>query len=111
MRVQLDVFFHDTHPDEGALDRILSKLDRILRNQEAIMATLDETLAAVEAETTADDSIIALLEGLKAQLDEALSGATLPPAVQAKVNAVFSTATNNVAKVTAAVAANTPPAP
>lgn len=73
------------------------------------MATLDETLAAVTAEGTKVDSIIALLTGIKAQLDAVLAGG-LTPDVQAKVDAIFAQATTNAAKIDAAITANTPPA-
>lgn len=72
-----------------------------------IMATLDDVLAKVTEESTQDDSIIALLQGLKQQLTDALSGATLPPAVQAKVDAVFDKDSANVTKVSEAISANT----
>jgi len=75
---------------------------------EVIVATLDETIALVEAESTKLDSVIALVDGLKAQLDEALSGAVLPPAVQAKVDAIFAAASTNAGKITDALDLNVP---
>jgi hypothetical protein len=81
------------------------KLDLILEKLEKIMASLDETLAAVTAEKTADDSIVALLAGIKAQLAAALANATLSPADQAKVDAIFAAATANASEITAAIAA------
>lgn len=81
--------------------------EKILKLLEQIMATLDETLAAVNAETTVDDSIIALLEGLAAQIKA--GGLSAPD--QAKVDAIFTAATANSAKVTASVVAHTPAAP
>lgn len=75
------------------------------------MATLDEVLALVTAENTQLDSVIALIDGLKKQLDDVLGGA-LPPALQAKVDEIFSTATANAAKVVDALdTTNTPPEP
>lgn len=71
------------------------------------MATLDETLAAVQAESTVDDSIIALLDGIAAQI----AAGGLSPADQAKVDAIFKQATDNSAKVAADVLKNTPAAP
>ena len=73
-------------------------------------AGLDETLAAVQAESTVDDSIIALLTGIKAQLDAVLAGGLTADA-QAKVDAIFAAAQANSTKVAAAVTANTPAAP
>jgi altronate dehydratase len=84
------------------------KLDFIIRKLEVIMATLDELLDKVTEEATVDESMLELLAGLKQQLADALSGANLPPAVQAKVDAVFSKASENVTKINEALAANTP---
>lgn len=69
--------------------------------------TLDETLAAVTAESAKDDSIIALLAGLKQQLADALANANLSPENQAKVDAIFDQATANAAKIDTAITANT----
>lgn len=82
-------------------------LQAILNKLEKIMASLDETLAAVNAESTVDDSIIALLQGLAAQI----AAGGLSPADQAKVDQIFASAQANAAKVSAAVTANTPAAP
>lgn len=82
----------------------------VVRKVRAMAHTLDETLAAVQNESTVDDSIIALLKGIKAQLDAITAGA-LPPAAQAQVDAIFDAATANSAKVADAVTANTPVAP
>jgi len=72
------------------------------------MSTLDEIIALVTDENTKLDSVIALIDGLKAQLDEVLSGASLPPAVQAKVDAVFAAANANAAKIVDALDTTTP---
>jgi hypothetical protein len=71
------------------------------------MASLAETLTAVTAESTVDDSIIALLQGLLAQI----KAGGLSAADQATVDAIFAQANTNSAKVTAAVVAGTPAAP
>jgi hypothetical protein len=83
------------------------KIDKILIDLEKIMASLDETLAAVQAETTVDDSIIALLNGLAAQI----AAGGLSAADQAKVDAIFAQAQANAQKVSDAVTANTPAPP
>ena len=72
------------------------------------MATLDEVLTLVSDENTKLDSVIALIDGLKKQLDDALSGTTLPPAVQAKVDAIFASASSNAAKIVDALDTNVP---
>lgn len=80
--------------------------DRLALMEKRLMATLDETLAAVTEEGTKDDSIIALLAGIKAQLDEVLAGG-LTAANQAKVDAIFAAATANSGKIQTAIDANT----
>jgi hypothetical protein len=71
------------------------------------MADLDAVLASVTEEDTLIDSVIALLNGVEQQLKDALSGTTLPPAVQAKVDAVFDKVEAQKVKVAAAITANT----
>lgn len=71
--------------------------------------TIDETLAAVTQQDTRVDSIIAFVGGLKQQLQDALSGTTLPPAVQAAVDKVFDGATANAAKIDVALNTDVPP--
>ena len=90
---------------ELQLNRILTKIVGIEKQEKKIMATLDDVLAGVAAESTADDSLIALVVNVKQMLADALAGVTLPPAVQAKVDAVFASVTDNVTKVNAALAA------
>lgn len=82
-----------------------------LRRLEYIMATLDEVLADVNEESTKLDSLAVFIAGLKQQIADALAGVTLPPAVQAKVDAVFAGVEANKAKVVAAMDANVPPPP
>lgn len=90
----------------------LYKLGRYSLDLERMqMASLEETLTKVEEADTKTDSLIALAAGIKAQLADALSGATLSPAVQAKVDAVFNGLVAHVADVDAAIVANTPEAP
>lgn len=97
MRLDLHVHNHD-HEDR-----------EVLRLLEAMMATLDEVLALVSDEDTKLDSVIALIDGLKKQLDDVLAGTTLPPAVQAKVDEIFTKATSNAAKVVDALDTNVVP--
>lgn len=73
--------------------------------------TVDEVLEAIAAADTVDDSLIVLTTDIKRRLDDALSGVTVPPAVQAKINAIFDTVEAGKAKVAAAVLANTDSAP
>jgi hypothetical protein len=97
------------HYDTVLLERIVDLLGTVITQQESIMATLDQVLADVTDESTAIDGISALLAGLKQQLADALAGTTLPPPIQAKVDAIFAQAETNKAKIADALAANTPP--
>ena len=65
MNLRLDVYMHlDDIGHDHRLDQILTIVKQIKTNTEQIMATLDETLALVTAETTTLDSVIALIDGL-----------------------------------------------
>lgn len=107
--------FHIHHhielsPEVSArLDESARKLNLIIQNQETIMASLDQILTDVTDESTAIDGISTLISGLKQQLADALAGTTLPPATQAKVDAIFAAAEVNKGKIATALAANTPP--
>lgn len=89
----------------------ISILHRIEQKVNTMAATLDQVLKDVEEESTVIDSISELVKGLKQQLADALAGTTLPPAVQAKVDAVFAQAEANKAKLADALVANTPSEP
>ena len=99
--------------DDRALAMIQSisqRLDKVLHNQEKIMASLDDILADVSEETTSIAGISTLIAGLKQQIADALSGVTLPPAVQTKIDAVFSGVESNKQALATALADNVPPA-
>lgn len=101
--IDIHIFHH--FPD-GERDR---KLDQIIAQQEAIMATLDEVLTEVTEESGRLDSIQALIDGIKQQLADALAGTTLPTAVQAKVDQVFAHLGANRGKIDKALNENVPP--
>ena len=90
---------------------ILPAIQRMETNQEKLMATLDEVLTDVTDEGSQIDSLSTLMAGIAQQLKDALAGTTLPPAVQAKVDAVFAGVEANKGKVMAAINANTTPPP
>jgi hypothetical protein len=102
------VRFHD---DDKEIHRKLDEILEILKLQRTgdlkAMATLDDILTDVAAESTQIDGLSTLTAGIKAQLDAALAGTTLPPAVQAKVDAVFAGVETNKAKVVTAINTNT----
>ncbi len=98
--IRADIHYHG----DVAMKEVLCKLEKIMK-------TIDEVLAAVASESTKVDSVIALIAGLKQQIADALSGTTLPPAVQAKVDAVFDGLQANATKIDTALAANVPATP
>lgn len=84
----------------------------LLNNQklDQIMKSLDEVLADVTDESTQIDSLSTLFANVEQQLKDALSGATLPAPVQAKVDAIFAGIETNKAKVVTAINSGTPAA-
>ena len=112
MRIDVDVNIRSSGSDVGVkLDKILALLQGIKTEEDRIMATLDEVLTDVQDESTVIDSLSTLTAGIKKQLDDALAGANLPPAVQAKVDAVFAGVEANKKKAADAILANTPAQP
>lgn len=93
------------------LDLLLNVGKLIVANEVKLMATIDQVLADVTAESTQIDGISTLIAGLEQQVADALSGATLPPAVQAKVDAVFAQAETNKGKLATALATGAPATP
>ncbi len=93
---------------KAMLELILLRLEAIERKMDKMAKSLDDVLAAVTAESTKLDGITTLITGLKQQLADALAGTVLPPAVQAKVDAIFDLAAQNAAKIDTALSANTP---
>ncbi len=73
------------------------------------MATLEQVLARVADETTEIGSLKVFVQGLRQQILDALSGATLPPATQAKIDAVFTGVDKNATDIVEAMAENVPP--
>jgi hypothetical protein len=71
----------------------------------------DEALAAVTAEDTRVDSLITLFSTTKKKLADALSGVTIPPAVQEKINSIFDLSAASAAKMDTALNTNVPPPP
>jgi len=92
------------------------KLDKILKKEKEIMASLDEVKALVQNGIDKIDALNTALDGyrevvatLKAQLAELQSGAVLAPAVQTKVDDIMSTLTVQVAKIDETFVENFPP--
>lgn len=95
--------------DDAQLSRIeavLGNLNNLLTTMEHhIMSALDDLQAAVTAESTVIDSAVALLSGLKVQLDAAIAAGN--PAALTQLSTDIGAATQKLAD---AVTANTPAA-
>lgn len=112
--MHIHIHHHHSWPDESPpwVDVLLEMLGLINERLEYTMATLDQVLNDVKAENTQLDSLGAYIAGLKQQIADALSGATLPADVQAKVDAVFAMQEANTGKIAAAMnTTSAPPAP
>ncbi len=66
------------------------------------MATLDELVTKMKAVSGNVESMRVFVKGLEKQLADALSGVTLSPAAQAKVDAVFAEASAQSEAIVAA---------
>lgn len=92
----------------------VQRIDRMLTANVAMerqMAqTLDDVLTDISELGTKEDGLVTLLNGIKAQLTDALSG-TLTPDQQAKVDQVFAAVEARKAAIQEAIDANTPPSP
>jgi len=96
---------------EQRQERAERHIEEILHKVNKIMATLDQVVQDVSDESTLDDSVLSLLQGIQQQLADALAGTTLPPATQAKIDAVFTGLESNKAKLSKALVDNTPVQP
>lgn len=88
------------------LDLLLNLLIQVIRKENYIMATIQDINAAIAAESSVDDSIIALLDGIVQQLKSAQ--ASNDPAA---LDLVIAGITANTKKIQDAVTANTPVTP
>lgn len=88
------------------LDLILNLLIHVLNKENILMATIQDVNAAIAAESSVDDSIIVLLNGIVQQLKDAQ--ASNDPAA---LDTVIAGITANTKKIQDAVTANTPVTP
>lgn len=119
MRIDFHLYFHDDPDQDTAerLSRIEEMLDESLDNQDKIMIDTSKIIAAVAAEKSKVDSLIALANGqsatmkdLSAQLAAAI--AANDPVALAQVQVDLDKAAEDLgtetAAVSAAIDANTP---
>lgn len=74
------------------------------------MATIQEALTAVKANSSRTGSLIALFNTKKAELEAALAN-QMTPDIQAAIDEVFTVETADATAIDAALNANTPPPP
>lgn len=110
VKIDVHLYFHQDPGILTILQQMSQKLDSIQTKETTIMATLDQIVTDVQDESTQIDGLSTLTAGLKQQLADALAGTTLPPATQAKIDAVFAGVEANKAKIVTAINANTPAA-
>lgn len=87
----------------GQIAEIRALVQRVIEKENETMATIDEVLADVQAESTQLDSLAALIGGLRTQLADALADTTIPAETQAKIDAVFTAVEANKAKIMGAL--------
>lgn len=87
------------------LKALSDDIGRIKHLMENIMATLQDVLKAVEAESTKQASLIALVNGLHNQLKQSLGGLTQDQ--QQALDDIFAKVSSNAAAVQEAIDANT----
>ena len=81
------------------------------RKVKRLMATLDEGLEIVASQKTKLASWDAFWDNVRQQLADALSGVTLPPAAQAKVDALIDGLKENSLRIDESLAEGVPPTP
>ena len=102
--MRLDVYVHSASEETNKLDAILKLLQESKAREVAMSVEMDALVTAVNENTSLDDSVIALLNGLSAQILDAAGDKAKATALAAEVQA-------KSAAVAAAIAANTPAAP
>jgi hypothetical protein len=88
---------------DNKLNQINDKLDLILNKENILMATIQDVVTEVAAETTVNDSIVTLLDGIAAQLTAAQASSD-PTAIAAVITSLQA----NSKILTDAITANTP---
>ena len=84
-------------------DALMRRVDLILTRTGMIMATMQDLRDAVRRNTSVDDSVLAMLQGISQQLKDA-QAQNDPQAIQDVINELDA----NTQKMTDAVTANTP---
>lgn len=107
IEVKLDAMIRHTGIEDAVLRAIQEK-------DATIMSTIDDLVTQVAAEKDEIASTKTFIAGLEQKVSDALSGITLPPAQQAKVDQLFSDLKQNnddlAAAITTTDSSSSPPA-
>jgi len=93
------------------LNRIEKKIDLLTKEIKMADVNIDQLLADATNETTVIGSIQSAVAALQVELAKALSGVSIPPDVQVKMNSLFDTMTSNDTALANALASGTPVTP
>ena len=95
------------------LSEVNLKLDRILRREKIIMATLDEAIALIKPLKSKVEGLNVLMDNMRQQIADLLANGGVTPALQAKIDEVFTDAKALSDEITVAVDENVvvPPEP
>jgi hypothetical protein len=93
------------------LSEVNLKLDRILRREKIIMATLEEAIAIIKPLKSKVEGLNVLMDNMRQQIADLLANGGVTPALQAKIDEVFTDAKALSDEITVAVDENVPPAP
>jgi len=93
------------------ISNLISTLTTLTTQGKTMVDELAAIVANETTETAALAQVLTLVQKLQTDLAAALAGTTLPPAVQAQVDAAFSASNANLAAVQALVTTSTEPTP
>lgn len=95
-----------SHHDDHTLARIERKLDHIMREMKIMANELQDLQTQVEASTSAEQSAVVLLDGIKKKLDDAIASNN-----PAELKALSSALGTSQAALAEAIVRNTPADP
>jgi len=108
MKLTLDGSLTLLIANDAKLDHIISLLNRIITQERQIMATLEDLIAATARQKTVLDSLVVFVQGLQAQIANAVTDLTAEQ--QAQLDQVFTDVNANTQAVADAMVVNTPAA-
>lgn len=101
---------------ERALERIQAHLDHVVRRVNKItfmegrqMASMQEIIDLITPLKSKVEGLNVLMDSMRNKIAELLAGEIVPPALQAKIDAVFTEAKGVADEIQVAIDENTPP--